>query len=605
MRSWLMWVSVPSAPRPGPGRAGNWVAPYRTPGATFRGPAAGLGATSGTCLYSNNFAARAPMPRPASACTGTREFGDTGILGFGDTMTEIYSDLIAAEDVLLFVNAAVTSTGQREFRSDASRQRLSLDFLHEYVRVNYRTVYAASLALDINDHNAARVVEQLLRTPGEAAETGPDQKRTEGRLIAARLAMLPPQRVYRLFRALRAAKVSNRRTRAILRDWLADRPDLGHDAVKYRHGLKTAARHFHLPLTTATGTGPATGELGDFLFEPGVRPRYEHGLLDAYRRAHYEQGAIYELPFTVAEGFAAKHGVRRTAFVERIAPRMTRLERLRTQRESGADAAGAAVRTDLAVMPLTRLALYTLSLTIDERVGRRAELTGALRTAARRAAGRYAGTWGRVAAVLDDSYSSSGSGEKRRRPLGVALGGHFLLEALAAPGAYGAYWTSGRTDPLLVRPYGPTPLGTRVVDALEYAPDRLVIVSDGWDNAPPGLAGEVLRVWRTRLDRERRTAIVHLNPVYDAEVFDVRRLAASVPTAGIRDAEDLPALVEIAQFAEGRTGLAELQAYLDRRIENFLRTHEGGGGGDRAGLHRADGRAGAGVGRCPARAAGA
>lgn len=491
---------------------------------------------------------------------------------------ETYSDLIAAEDVLLFVNAAVTSTGQREFRSDACRQRLSLDFLHEYVRVNYRTVYAASLALDINDHNAARIVEQLLRTAGEAGESGPSQKRTEGRLIAARLALLPPQRVYRLFRALRAAKVSNRRTRAILRDWLAARPDLGHDAVKYRDGLKTAARHFHLPLKTATGGGPATGELGDFLFAPGVRPRYEHGLLDAHRRARYEQGALYELPFSVAEGFAAKHGVRRSAFVERIAPRMTRQERLRTQRQAGADEKGGAVRIDLSVMPLTRLALYALSLPADERIRRRAELTGALRRAARRAAGAYAGTWGRVAAVLDDSYSSSGSGEKRRRPLGVALGAHFLLEALAAPGSYGAWWTSGRTDPLLVRPWGPTPLGTRVVDALEYAPDRLVIVSDGWDNAPPGLAGEVLRVWRTRLDRERRTTVVHLNPVYDADDFDVRRLAASVPTAGIRDAEDLPALAEIAQFAEGRTGLAELQAYLDRRIENFLLRYEGGGG---------------------------
>ncbi|MEV0777998.1 hypothetical protein ACIBLA_28030 [Streptomyces sp. NPDC050433] len=486
-------------------------------------------------------------------------------------MTETYSDLIAAEDVLLFVNAAVTSTGQREFRSEAAQQRLSLHFLHEYVRVNYRTVYAASLALDINDHNAARVVQQLLRTAGEASD---DQKRTEGRLIAARLALLPPQRVYRLFRALRAAKVSNRRTRAILRDWLAARPDLGHDAVKYRAGLKTVARHFHLPLTTVTGAGTSpVGELGDFLFEPGVRPRYEHPLLDAYRRAHYEQGAIYELPFTVAEGFAAKHGLERAAFVERIAPRMTRLERLRTQRGSGADAAGAAVRTDLSVMPLTRLALYALSLTLDERVRRRTELMGALRTAARRAAGPYAGTWGRVAAVLDDSYSASGSGEKRHRPLAVALGGHFLLEALAAPGSYGAWWTSGRTDPLLVRPYGPTPLGMRVIDALEYAPDRLVVVSDGWDNAPPGLAGEVLRVWRTRLDRERRTTVVHLNPVYDADGFDVRRLAASVPTAGIRDAEVLPALVEIAQFAEGRTGLAELQAYLDRRIESFLRTY--------------------------------
>ncbi len=84
-------------------------------------------------------------------------------------------------------------------------------------------------------------------------------------------------------------------------------------------------------------------------------------------------------------------------------------------------------------MPLTRLALYVLSLPYGERAARRGELTSALRSAARRAAGAHAGTWGRVAAVLDDSFSSSGSGEKRRRPLAVALGCHFLLEALAAP----------------------------------------------------------------------------------------------------------------------------------------------------------------------------
>ncbi|MFD3912780.1 hypothetical protein [Streptomyces sp. NPDC058603] len=506
-------------------------------------------------------------------------------------MAETFADLIAAEDVLLFVNAAVTATGQREFRSDARTQRLSLGFLHEYVRVNYRPVYAAALALDINDHNAALIIEQLLRTPGEAS---PEEKRAEGRLIAARLTRLPPQRVYRLFRGLRAAGVGNRRTRAILRDWLAARPDLGHDAVKYRGALTSVARHFHLPLGRLPLGRPALGspahgrpahgspalglrapgrrapgrrsdEIGDFLFSPGRRDRYDHPLLDAYRRAHFEQGALYELPFTVAEGFAAKHGIARDAFLERIRHRMTRLERLRTER-----AAKTVRRTDLTVMPLTRLALYVLSLTRDERVARRAELTRALRTAALRVAGPHRHTWGRVAAVLDDSYSSSGSGEKRRRPLGTALACHFLLEALAAPGAYAAFWTSGGTDPLLVRPYGPTPLGTRIIDALDHAPDRLVIVSDGWDNAPPGLAGEVLRVWRTRLDPEGRTSVVHLNPVYDADGFDVRRLAASVPTAGIRDAEDLPALVEIAQFAEGRTGLAELRAYLDGRVRRFV-----------------------------------
>ncbi|MFI8402739.1 hypothetical protein ACIGG5_21160 [Streptomyces sp. NPDC085463] len=459
------------------------------------------------------------------------------------------SELVAAEDVLLFVNAAVTATGQREFRSSAGEQRLSLDFLHAYVRVNYRPVYAAALALDINDHNAALVVEHLLRTPAEA-EPG------EGRLIAARLAVLPPQRVYRLFRTLRAAGVNNRRTRAIVREWLAARPDPALDAVKYRAGLKTALRHVH--------GRTADPETGDFLFAPRRRVRYGNPLLDAHRRAHYEQGALYELPFTVAEGFAAKHGVPRALFLERIAPRMTRLERLRTERAAG----GA---KDLSVMPLTRLAVYVLSLPFGERVARRTELTGALRTAARRAAGPYAGSWGRVAAVLDDSFSSSGSAVKRRRPLAVALGCHFLLEALAAPGAYRPLWTSGGDDPLLVRPYGPTPLGLRILDALETGPERLVIVSDGGDNAPPGLAGEVLRVWRTRLDPERRTSVVHLNPVYDAGGFDVRRLAPSVPAAGIRDAEDLAALVEIAQFAEGRTGFAELRAYLDRRVESFLK----------------------------------
>ena len=47
----------------------------------------------------------------------------------------------------------------------------------------------------------------------------------EAPLIAPRLATLPPQRVYGLFGALRRAGVNNRRTRAIMRDWLSARPD--------------------------------------------------------------------------------------------------------------------------------------------------------------------------------------------------------------------------------------------------------------------------------------------------------------------------------------------------------------------------------------------
>ncbi|MEU9441602.1 hypothetical protein AB0D42_11925 [Streptomyces sp. NPDC048304] len=471
-----------------------------------------------------------------------------------------YGDLIAADDVLLFVNAAITSTGQREFHSDADEQRLSLDFLHAYMLGNYRDLYARVLALDINDHNAALVIRRLLETAGEATA---EQRRSEGRLIACRLATLPPPRVYGLFGALRRAGVNNRRTRAIMRDWLAARPDLAFDAVKYRSGLKRALRHAHL--------APTAEELGPFLFAPLTRKHYATPLLETWRRAHYEQAALYELPYTAAEGFAAKHGIPRDVFLERIAPRMARLETLRLQ-ESARRNGATEVRADLAGMPLTRLATYVLSLPVEDRLRRRAELTHALESAAGRVAGTHRGSWGRVTAVLDDSFSAFGSVHKRRRPLAAALACHYLLAALA--GDYTGLWTSGRSDALLTYPYGPTPVGRRILDALDTAPSRLVIVSDGWDNAPPGLAAEVLRVWRTRFDPERRTSIVHLNPVYDAADFDVRRLSPAVPTAGIRDAEDLPALVELAQFAEGRTGLAELIAYMDTRAARMTSGHD-------------------------------
>lgn len=162
-----------------------------------------------------------------------------------------YGDLVAAEDVLLFVNAAITSTGQHEFHGDAGEQRLSLDFLHAYILGNYRDLYAGVLALDINDYNAVLIIRRLLETGGEATA---NQRRSEGRLIASRLATLPPQRVYGLFDTLRRAGVNNRRSRAIMRDWLSARQDLAFDAVKYRGALKRALRHAHL--------APATEELG-------------------------------------------------------------------------------------------------------------------------------------------------------------------------------------------------------------------------------------------------------------------------------------------------------------------------------------------------------
>src|SRR6266511_3705235 len=239
-------------------------------------------------------------------------------------------DRLVCEDVVLFVNAAITSTGQREFRSGAADQRFSVDFLHRYMLGNYRDLYAATLALDINDFNAVRIACNLLQAPGGTPVV---QRRLEGRLVARRRERMPPQRVHALVR-----------------------------------------------------------ELGTFLFAPHRQTRYDTPILETWRRAHYTTAALYKLPYTVAEGLAAKHGIDRVLYLERIAPRLTRQERLRLQ--ASTDRHAVDVEADLAALPLTRLASYVLGLPRDERKERPAELGAALRAAARRAVGRHLGPGG-------------------------------------------------------------------------------------------------------------------------------------------------------------------------------------------------------------------
>ncbi|MEK8018649.1 MAG: hypothetical protein VSS75_017390 [Candidatus Parabeggiatoa sp.] len=77
-------------------------------------------------------------------------------------------------------------------------------------------------------------------------------------------------------------------------------------------------------------------------------------------------------------------------------------------------------------------------------------------------------TLGKVAAVLDASYSMSGSIEKKRRPLGVALAVSYLL--CAASEAYRAFWTHAISRELLIQARGKTALGDRLLEALAWQP---------------------------------------------------------------------------------------------------------------------------------------
>jgi hypothetical protein len=207
-------------------------------------------------------------------------------------------------------------------------------------------------------------------------------------------------------------------------------------------------------------------------------------------------------------------------------------------------------------------------LTHQERRNQRAILHVAMERSARRALRAAPPRLGRVAAVLDCSYSSSGSSEKRRRPLAVALAGYYLLRA--ATDHFRAFWTAPVDDPVLMEARGQSDLATPLLDALAWEPDLVVIISDGFENDPPGGASEVLRVYRTRLDPTHRTAIVHCNPVFNSETLAPQAISVHVPTVGLRDAEDLPTVLGFARFADGSASLAELEEYLAARAKHLL-----------------------------------
>lgn len=449
----------------------------------------------------------------------------------------MYHERVEREDIVHFLNACYCCTGQREFYESAHAQRVSIDFLHSYVLGNYRTIYARSLAAGINHFNQGRIILRLLAS-------GRDAIPGEGALMARALATMPPQRAWKILLDVRRSGINNRRARAIAREFLKTR-DSAFDCVKYGNKVKGVAAHNHLRMPDETGK---------FLFEKRAST-YRTPLFERVRQAWHSQEALYQLPFSIAEGLAAKHGIPRETFLARIQPRMTQAEKLRTQ-NSGE------VEIDFGRSSLTKLALYALS--VDSP---RDDLASAMGRAAETVLRRTPMSLGKVAAVLDNSYSTSGSAEKKRRPLGVAWGVDRLLAAAARE--YRAFWTHPyRGERPVAR--GATDLATPILDALETSPDLLVIVSDAVENDPPGAASAVLKVWRSRLDPQGRTTIVHLNPVFAAGDYAPRPLDPSIPTVGIRDAENLPTALAFARFATGAVKRADLEQFLEIRVAEFL-----------------------------------
>ena len=463
----------------------------------------------------------------------------------GDFQTEF--ERVRREDLLLFVNAGLTATGQGGFYHGAVEERLSLNFLHSYIAENYRGLYSVLLAAGLNDHNLAHAVFTLLRSGPPSDPTG---RELENALLEQAVKKLPPQRAYRLFERLADERVNNRRTRALIWSYLRARKNLAFDAVKYRPRLKKAVLHSHFKVDS---------EIKQFLFQGARAKAYRDPLLETYRKAHYDRRAVYELPFSVAQGLAQRFRIPKDEFLEKIAPRMTEREKLRWQ-NAGAQ------KFDPNQAELVELSLYFLRLPEAERPPilvqmrqRAQELSGVLDL-------EKALPKGRIAAIFDRSYSSTGSRQTVRRPLAVALAVHLVLEA-GCPDCV-AYWSFPTPDLCALKPLGQTGLGELLLDALECGPETMLVVSDARENQPQGACEAIAAAVSARLPHVPNW--IHLNPVFDPDDFSPMGLGPTWPSLGLRRIEDLPTAFALARFARGALEVEDLESLLRERADILL-----------------------------------
>lgn len=235
---------------------------------------------------------------------------------------------------------------------------------------------------------------------------------------------------------------------------------------------------------------------------------------------------------------------------------MTNLERLRLQDATRA-VLGTSVGFDPERLSPTRLATYVLSLPGTERQARRAELVAALEVSLARAVRRTNARFGRVACVLDRSWSSSGSSEKRRRPLATSC----FVRAAAAE--HRAFWTYPTTDESLVDAVGQTDLVTPLLDAMAWEARSRDHRLRRLRQRSAGHAGEVLAIARAN---GLCPFTLHVNPVFDDVSLGPKPIGGAVPTMGIRDAEDLPTAIAFGEFAnDGRRAHRSARARALRR----------------------------------------
>lgn len=432
-----------------------------------------------------------------------------------------------------FLNTAMTSTLQEEYYTKSDEQTKKVLKIHDELLQKHRDVYGISVLLPINNIQQSLIIKNLIKN----SEVPQKAKDWENNLVLDTLRRMPTNRAYKTFHILMKSKINNARLKWLARQFIRERKsNILFDAVKYRKHLKNMVIHNHIDLKKIVKL-PGAEDLERFLFGKDLK-KIKYTLYKDYLKAKKDKEAVFKLPYSVAEGFKNLHKISDEEFMKKIKGQMTTAEKRRAQ--GRAEKAGVKIEFDLSRESPINIQKFLRSdkapRVVDEKAINNFEK--ACKREARKLFEYF--DFKNVKILVDNSGSMYGSEEKKYHPVAVAEASANVLKYLSEETELVA---APNKMKFLMEPYGESNIAEailKILKGIDIEKDNLIIIiSDGYENAPAGLSNQILVTFKKKLDKKEKTMIIHLNPVFAPEAEDLKKLSEAIQTYGIRDTKQL------------------------------------------------------------------
>lgn len=461
---------------------------------------------------------------------------------------------ITPEDLVGYVNTVSSSTKKGSYYNLPAEHVAALNDAIAKMRDVLRpfSVLMCLTKSITDDARIATAVQLFRNAPNDADENS--VRKWECAVLLQMMEDMPPTRVFDLFHyligmrrvkmgyrnVLRRAEpaLGGRYVRGLAERWLAanhGKMDLW--SVKYREDFRILARHLHMGSNFFSGIGWVFGG------EPATDLQRK---VEICRKAGPGQvpNELWELPMEVARGFAlSKCQLKPEEFEKEFSNRgrktvkEKRISAQRTAKAGGKKEYDPAKENDV-----YKLLVY---------LGGQETIPSAARSWVDQAARRQARSIGlqldNCAVVLDTSPSMYGTAQTKRHPLFKALATAKVIEAAAQEGFKLFYTTPQNPNPVIPRLAGSTRYASGIHQAVKEGFDQIFLIGDGYENNPEGATHQYLQLLKSRVDRDNRISVIHLNPVAASETADgVRELSPLAPSAGLTRVEALRSSVFMA-----------------------------------------------------------